>query len=408
MLARLVLLLSYTVAEREQQPLSEQIPSELLSVRGLSAHITRLIPHRAGMALPMDVRPDGAELVAPLLKFDTAGAVNVSAFRDAVLRREGYILNTTAARKGLLSLVSGKTVKLTSRSDRYNIFFWDEPWVGDYYWAIKRAFHAYIARNGVAITKPLYIHSWANCFREGQIKWHAHGPDDVEAEGLHFFSGTFAVAVPVGTALRTATIYKPERAKRYQGGFTPAKTQVVRNVNTAGDLVIFDSMLHHQSTQLSAAQLADLAEHARAPCRITSSWDITNDPLGIFHSVPFYDPADPEWQGGQDDGGQQGGRQEGGGSGGSGSDGGAKKKKTSYERIVAAGQAQVDEDIANQKREGVYGKEPEDDEDAAGYDDATHGEQGGGGGDGENREGDEEEDELREDEDEGDDEKDEL
>ena len=27
---------------------------------------------------------------------------------------------------------------------RYNVFLFDEPWVGDYFWLIKRAFHKYI------------------------------------------------------------------------------------------------------------------------------------------------------------------------------------------------------------------------------------------------------------------------
>ena len=92
-------------------------------------------------------------------------------------------------------------------SGRYNVFLFDEPWVGDYFWLIKRAFHKYIEVStaisagtavsggvysrqwrgvsaGTAISgacewvvqaydievpRPLFIKSWANCFRRGAL-----------------------------------------------------------------------------------------------------------------------------------------------------------------------------------------------------------------------------------------------
>ena len=177
------------------------------------------------------------------------------------------------------------------------IFYWDLSWVGDYYWTIKRAFHRYIAHHGIEVTEPLFIHSWANCFRSGNIDWHAHAPDDAPQTGIagvSHFSGTFAVAVP--RTNQSATIYKPEGGLLYRGGMRPSKTQMVRNTNTAHDVVIFDSALEHRSTALTTAQIEDLAEHAGSPCRITSSFDIAPWPSAIWHSVPFYDPKDPDWK----------------------------------------------------------------------------------------------------------------
>ena len=44
---------------------------------------------------------------------------------------------------------------ITARSDRYNIMYWDEPFVGDYFWTIKRAFHHFIEAYDIKIKKPL-------------------------------------------------------------------------------------------------------------------------------------------------------------------------------------------------------------------------------------------------------------
>ena len=55
---------------------------------------------------------------------------------------------------------------LIANASRYNLFYIDEPWVGDYFWLIKRAFHEYIKEYDINIEDKLWIHSWANCFRQ--------------------------------------------------------------------------------------------------------------------------------------------------------------------------------------------------------------------------------------------------
>jgi len=249
----------------------------LKSVRGLHQYIRNKIPgHTAegvvdGMTIPLTRTNRRKDML--FLKFDTHEKVSIEDFRDAVHRHEKDIL-ATPLRPGLVGLDKAST--MTSRSDRYNVFFWEEPWVGDYFWLIKRAFHQYIEAYDLkkTITKPMYIHSWANCLRKGQkLEWHNHGE-----EGDFQISGTFAVSTSPGSA----TLYK-----------IPGSDKIMRNPNKGHDLVMFDSMIDHQTTTVDTSQLKGLNETAESNCRITSSWDINEEPGTVWHSVPFYDPEDP-------------------------------------------------------------------------------------------------------------------
>lgn len=262
-----------------------QIPTTAVSVRPLGENILRHISASGkGLDYPTDVVYTGMEVEAPLLKFDTHKAVDDAAFRESVMLRERTLLAYTPGREELLEIVTGNEPKLTSRSDRYNIFYWDEPWVGDYYWTIKRAFEHYIEHYNIVIDKPLYIHGWANCFREGIISWHKH---------MSSFAGTFSAVVP--EVEKTSTIYRPTAGATYHG-FVANATKEINNINSVHDMVLFDGFLEHRSTPLSKRQLLEL-NRTGAECRITSSWDLSDDIDGLRHSVPFYDPQDPDWTG---------------------------------------------------------------------------------------------------------------
>jgi hypothetical protein len=125
--------------------------------------------------------------------------------------------------------------------------------VGDYYWMIKRAFHAYVRKYNIAVTEPQYIHGWANCLRPGQnIQWHAHGV---------VTAGNFAAFVPEGPE-GTSTLFQ-----------NPATNKIVRNKNANHDLVMFDGMTHHRTTPLGPAQ-RELLLRQGSECRITTAFDI--------------------------------------------------------------------------------------------------------------------------------------
>ena len=59
--------------------------------------------------------------------------MNTSAFIRTIQRLEHEIITSTAPREGLYQLIKDSggdhRPRLTSRSDRYNIFLFDEPWV---------------------------------------------------------------------------------------------------------------------------------------------------------------------------------------------------------------------------------------------------------------------------------------
>ena len=247
----------------------------LKSVRGLHRYIREHIPGvgaKSGAAAPLDLVKKHADM--PFLKFDSHEAVPVSAFRDSVLAKEADIIAARLRPDLADGLDLSKT--MTSRSDRYNIFYWEEPWVGAYYWLIKRAFHRYLSEYGLKPTKTMYVHSWANCLRTGQkLEWHNHGE-----EGEWSVSGTYVVSAAAGSA----TFYRVPRSHR-----------VFQNPNAVHDLVMFDSLLDHQTSTVDRAQSEVMNRTLASECRITSSWDIHEEPGNVWHSVPLYDPLDPEW-----------------------------------------------------------------------------------------------------------------
>jgi len=244
-------------------------------VHPLSKHLRAGIGKAMRAPITMRHSVDGHQFA----RFDTHGTVNTSAFRDTILRLESSIIGNTKPRDGLYALIKDDSgdarPRLTSRSDRYNVFLFDEPWVGDYFWLIKRAFHKYIEAYSIAVPRPLFIKSWANCFRRGQyINWHEHG---------RVHSGTFFVAVP-GPADPSNTSYM-------------LKGEIFNLVNTMGELVLFSGEgTPHRSSNLTEQQVDWLANEQASECRITSSFDISADPHGIGHSVPFFDPEDPYFE----------------------------------------------------------------------------------------------------------------
>ena len=122
----------------------------------------------------------------------------------------------------------------------------------------------------------MYVHSWANCLRTGQkLEWHNHGE-----EGEWSVSGTYVVSAAAGSA----TFYKVPRSRR-----------VFKNPNAVHDIVMFDSLLDHQTSTVDHAQSKAMNQTLASECRITSSWDIHAEPGNVWHSVPLYDPLDPDW-----------------------------------------------------------------------------------------------------------------
>eukprot|EP00937_MAST-01D_sp_MAST-1D-sp2_P007997 g7997.t1 len=284
-MARHALLVGLVMAGRADKYVGSELhwlptPDTLKSVRGLNRFIRAQIP---GHTEPGIANVDGMRGM-PLtqtkkrhdmrfLKFDSHRAVSIEAFKEAVLRKEPDLLNA-AKRPGLVGLDQSETI--TSRSDRYNVFFWEEPWVGDYFWLIKRAFHRYIEEYGLSarIESPLFIHSWTNCLRTGQkLEWHNHcEPGDWQT------SGTFIASAANGSA----TFFR-----------VPGGNKIMKNPNTPHDIVMFDSLIEHQTSTVDDAQRTAMREQLHSDCRITSSWDINTHPGDIWQSVPFYDPHDP-------------------------------------------------------------------------------------------------------------------
>jgi hypothetical protein len=264
-------------------------------LRPLSKHIRALIPDGGTGVTSQRNRTD-------MLFSKFRAQVDVAAFRATVRRIEGEIL-ARAPRRGLLDLIESgdpatdarlREKYLTARSDGYNVMYWDEPWVGEYYWAIKLAFHQFVDAHNISIVAPLYIHSWANCLRSGQhLFWHAHGDEDPDGPGAaaeqpmvrqhreQRVSGTFSAHVPVGSK----TYY------RLPPSPSSGKSKVLPNPNLANDLVLFQSNIEHRSCEISDAMQAELSA-SDTDCRITSSWDISPEPTDVFHAVPFYDPDD--------------------------------------------------------------------------------------------------------------------
>jgi hypothetical protein len=261
-----------------------EVPDTRCSVRPLSKHIRSLIPgydptvEVDGLSTKWKMNEKRKFTDMEFIKWNVD--VNTTAFKDKLLRMEDELLKTEP-RKGLLDLIETKDKKkgdelrmryLTARSDRYNIFYWDEPWVGHYYWSIKRAFHKFVKFYNIKIEKPLFAHSWANCLRKDQhLYWHNHAePGDFS------YSGTFAAHVPTGSF----TLYENPNTKK-----------VIKNNNEENDLVMFQSMIMHKTVEINDEQYEEMKKTG-TDCRITSSWDISADPIGNHHSTPFYDPND--------------------------------------------------------------------------------------------------------------------
>jgi hypothetical protein len=55
--------------------------------------------------------------------------------------------------------------------------------------------------------------------------------------------------------------------------------------------VMFQSMIMHKPVEINDEQYEEMKKTG-TDCRITSSWDISADPIGNHHSTPFYDPND--------------------------------------------------------------------------------------------------------------------
>lgn len=158
--------------------------------------------------------------------------------------------------------------------------------IGEYFWLLKRGWHKFMDKFGIDKTKRYYIHSWSNCLRRGQrISWHTHGNT--------IYSGSF-----MSTVNGSSTIYGlgedgygPAQLPDYMPkGFDFPKKQHFVNPNSPADLVFFDSMIPHRTTEVDAEQEAGYKSIGQ-DCRISSSWDIT--PFVESHCSPFYDPEDP-------------------------------------------------------------------------------------------------------------------
>ena len=281
----LVQVLSFSVATTDVRATDEYLGADepwlptgrdaLKSVRGLHRHIREFIPgvgEQNGLDTRLDVVKKHVDM--SFLKFDSREAVPITAFRDSVLAKEADII--AAQLRPDLAAGLDKSKTMTSRSDRYNIFYWEEPWVGAYYWLIKRAFHQYLSEYGLKPKQIMYVHSWANCLRTGQkLEWHNHGE-----EGEFSVSGTYIVSAAAGSA----TFYKVPRSRR-----------IFKNPNAVHDIVMFDSLLDHQTSTVDRAQSEAMNHTLASECRISSSWDIHAEPGNLWHSVPLYDPLDPDW-----------------------------------------------------------------------------------------------------------------
>ena len=57
---------------------------------------------------------------------------------------------------------------------------------------------------------------------------------------------------------------------------------------------MFQSLIMHKTVEINDEQYEEMRKTG-VDCRITSSWDISADPIGNHHTVPFYDPADPDF-----------------------------------------------------------------------------------------------------------------
>ena len=142
----LVQVLSFSAATADVRATDEYLGADepwlptgrdaLKSVRGLHRYISKFIPgvgEKNGLNAQLDVVKKHLDM--PFLKFDSREAVLITAFRDSVLAKEADII-AAQLRPDLVGLDKSET--MTSRSDRYNIFYWEEPWVGAYYWLVKR------------------------------------------------------------------------------------------------------------------------------------------------------------------------------------------------------------------------------------------------------------------------------
>ena len=229
--------------------------------------------------------------------------------------------------------------------------------VGEVFWALKHAFHAFSLSAGgarvlaakqqqqqqqqrqqqqqqrgqgrlgppgelMADPKPFFARAWANCLREGQVLgWHWHAESHDTATTV---SANLVVAAPPalprgaqarmahaddhrdgGNGTTTATLFQLGGGDGGGGG--DGAGRVLRSENAPGDLTLFDGELWHRTTAPTAAQLARMPG---APCRMTLAFDITDDPRPPHHFVPLYDPLDPmfqrslhSWAGGQRGGG---------------------------------------------------------------------------------------------------------
>ena len=173
-----VLLVMAIIAASAAASSLPEIPTERASVRPLSPHILRY--RHLWRPRPNDdpAVDDGPAWRLPsklMAKFDTRGAVNLTAFRLLVARMEDSLL-ATPPRDGLETITRsyGEDLpKLTARSDNYNLFYLEDDVVGQYYAVVKRAFHRVLdLYPRIPRNVRYWLHGWANCFRLGQgIHW---------------------------------------------------------------------------------------------------------------------------------------------------------------------------------------------------------------------------------------------
>jgi hypothetical protein len=155
---------------------------------------------------------------------------------------------------------------------------WEHSAVSDFYWLLKRAFATIVGPIEARIGQPLgklYIRGWAFCLEEGlKLQWHHHA----EYSGEFVMSGSFAVSVGNGSA----TLFQ----------LPSATGKILRSRNRIGDLQMFNGSIAHSTTEVDSAQMQQLAALHHS-CRLTAAWDVRTRP--IAHTLPFYDPADPQW-----------------------------------------------------------------------------------------------------------------
>ena len=214
---------------------------------------------------------------------------------------------------------------LTTKSDLYNVFFLDDPAVGQLYWFVKRAFHAYAREYNLTLDRTWWLHGWANCFRRDDgISFHSHGVR---------VSGNFAVNTAPGSHTRYKSHQQAEwdvhrRWHDHAQPFADDYRDDLRHMSSTGaprflgpdepefrgdfepgDLTLFDGFVKHQSNDHDPTHDAYYSSRASElgipDCRITIAFDVWPEtfeydrghvgvgPMMNWHTLPLFDPNDP-------------------------------------------------------------------------------------------------------------------